>query len=193
MWYSASSCSSAKCFCSLFPWAQLRNSCALIETRKLDVRDICSLVLVQRIIIAWSESQRLMLDHSRYRLRLIQLRILGRLHRRLLTPKLSHPLAVLRIYLTIFLLALGMRPETNHLLTQHLHTVSPIRLLIGRTSIRLEKLHLVLPQEFDLLLMLLVLRVCLMYRQYLLLLGLSQSYQSTSILIVLREKLRLLL
>ena len=131
---------------------------------------------MQRIIIGWPESQRLMLDDTRYRLRLIQLRILSRLHRRLLTPELGHPLAVLRIYLTIFLLALRMCPETNHLLTQHLHAVSPICLLIGRTSIGLEELHLILPQEFDLLLMLLVLGVCLMYRQYLLLLGLSQSY-----------------
>ena len=191
--YPASSCSSAKCFCSLFPWAQLRNSCALIETRKLDVRHICGLVLMQRIIIGWPESQRLMLDDTRYRLRLIQLRILSRLHRRLLTPELGHPLAVLRIYLTIFLLALGMRSKTNHLLAQHLHAISPICLLIGRTSIGLEDLHLVLAQKLDLLLMLLVLGVCLVYGQYLLLLGLGQGHQPTSILIVLREKLRLLL
>jgi hypothetical protein len=148
---------------------------------------------MQRIIISRPKSQRLMLDNTRYRLRLIQLRILGRLHCGLLTPKLSHPFAVLRINLAILLLALGMCSETNHLLAQHLHTIRSVWLLVGSTSVGLEKLHLILPQKFDLLLMLLVLGVGLMYRQYLLLLGLSQSHQPTSILIVLREELRLLL
>jgi len=116
-----------------------------------------------------------MLDNARYRLRLIQLRILGRLHRGLLTPELSHPLAVLCINLTILLLTLRMCSETNHLLTQYLHTISSFRLLVRSTSIGLEELHLILPEEFDLLLLFLVLSVGLMYGQYLLLLGLSQS------------------
>lgn len=131
---------------------------------------------MQRIIIGWPESQRLMLDNARYRLRLIQLRILGRLHRGLLTPELSHPLAILRVNLTILLLALGMRSKTNHFLTQYLHTISSFHLLIRSTSVGLEELHLILSEEFDLLLMLLVLGVGLMYSQYLLLLSLSQSY-----------------
>lgn len=173
MWCPASSCSSTKCFCSLFSWAQLRHSCALIETRKLNVRDICGLILVQRIIIGWPESQRLMLDYARYRLCLIQLRILSRLHRRLLTPKLSHPLAILSVNLAVLLLTLGMRPETNHLLTEHLHAISSFRLLVRRAPIGLQQLHLILLQEFDLLLLFLVLSVGLMYSQYLLLLGLS--------------------
>ena len=81
---------------------------------------------MQRIIISWPKSQRLMLDNTRYRLRLIQLRILGRLHCGLLTPKLSHPFAVLRINLAILLLALGMCSETNHLLL-YLYQDKPLR------------------------------------------------------------------
>jgi hypothetical protein len=57
-----------------------------------------------------------MLDYTRYRLRLIQLGILCRLNRGLLTPELSHSIAVLCINLTIFLLTLGMCSKTNHLL-----------------------------------------------------------------------------
>jgi len=126
-----------------------------------------------------------MLDYTRYRLRLIQLCILCRLNRGLLTPELSHSIAVLCINLTIFLLTLGMCSKTNHLLGQYLYTISGILLLIRCTSIGLKKLHLILPHELDLLLILFVLRVRLMYCQYLLLLGLCQSYQSASILVVL--------
>ena len=131
-----------------------------------------------------------MLDNSRYRLRLIQLRILRRLYRGLLTPKLSHPVAVLRCILSSILpLALGVRPKTNHLLAEHLHPISTM-FLIRSTSIGV---HLVPHEFYLLLLMLFVLGVRLVYRQYLLLLGLGQSHQPPAVLIVLREELRLLL
>lgn len=117
---------------------------------------------------------------------MIQFSILSWFNCRLLASKLSHPFAILCIYLGILFLTLRMSSETYDLLAKNFH---PIRTFLWVTSV----LFVLLPQNFKLLLLILLIGVCLMYSYNLLLLCLSQCHESPSVLIILRQKLSLLL
>ena len=179
-----STCS--KCFSSLFPWAQLGGNCTLIESRKLNSRNICGLIFIDRIVYIRSKSKSLMFKNTCYSLSMIQFGIFSWLYRRLLTSKLNHPLAVLSVDLGILFLALGMSSETYNLLAENFQTILTFLLVTPA-------LFILLSQKFKLLLLILLIGVRLVYSDDLLLLCLSQCHQPPSILIILRRKLPLFL